>query len=991
MAQAILKLENIVKDYKVADSTVHALKGVSLAFRKKEFVSILGPSGCGKTTMLNIIGGLDKYTDGDLIIKGVSTKNFRDRDWDAYRNHSIGFVFQSYNLIPHQTVLGNVELALTLSGVSAAERKARAKQALERVGLGQELNKKPNQLSGGQMQRVAIARALVNNPEILLADEPTGALDTETSVQIMELIKEIAGERLVIMVTHNPELAERYSSRIVRVLDGQVTDDTHPLTAEEEALPEEEPFAKDEAEEQPLSARKQKRRGKTSMSFATAFLLSGRNLLTKKARTAVTAVAGSIGIISVCLVLALSSGFSAYINKTEEDMLSYYPVQVTETSMDLTAAMSSFMSGSTSNLELDKIEDKVYVNSFLSQLAQGMTTSNDLSSGNAYTDADGNTVTYLDYVNAMPDDLYYAIHYGYGVSLTNNLFTSVGVGSDVTSHLGIPQERVHLSMSMLREYYTQILMTAADEYSSLVQFVDYFTDVVNAMPGTADLTSGDYGDYVLSQYDLLGGEDAHFPEKPNEIVFVVGEQNDATDLTLAQLGFIDEDDFLDLFLNSQDGESETMSIPFEDVVDENGEVTQEGIIGTKFQLYYNDAVFTGSNGDYTYNGYDRGWDGETTDENGVMTDADGNEIGVELEIVGVLRLKDGLTYGCLEEGLGLTEQLIQEYIAKNMQSGIVQYLQGQSGSDSSTTMNLGEYVPLLTYYSLRSSLDTYLSDTTGSVTLPDWVTDEQKQMLDAFKSWLESQGTEITDELLDQIMETVLSMLPANVSSYAYAGVTRSSLGATIRALGGNDAPSSVAVYARDFDSKDEMLAYLDGWNSIVEQQRLAYFEENGTYDGYDGPTEVTYTDTVGTLMGMMNVILNAITYVLVAFTGISLVVSTVMIGVITYVSVVERTKEIGVLRSIGARKKDIRRVFNAESFIIGLCSGLLGVVVAYVLELVINAILLPLTGIGGLAALPITSALVMLVISIVLTLISGLIPASAAAKRDPVVALRSE
>ena len=986
MEQAILKLDDIVKDYKVADSTVHALKGVSLAFRKKEFVSILGPSGCGKTTLLNIIGGLDQYTDGDLVIKGVSTKNYKDRDWDAYRNHSIGFVFQSYNLIPHQTVLGNVELALTLSGVSAAERKARAKQALERVGLGEQLDKKPNQLSGGQMQRVAIARALVNNPEILLADEPTGALDTETSVQIMELIKEIAGERLVIMVTHNPELAERYSTRIVRLLDGQVTDDTDPLIpeeGEEGALFEEAPAAAPAAPR----GRKEKKQ-KTSMSFWTAFLLSGRNLLTKKARTLVTAIAGSIGIISVCLVLALSNGFSAYIRQTEEDMLSYYPVQVTETSMDLTAAMSSFMSGSTSNLELDKIEDKVYVNSFLSQLAQGMTTSNDLSGGNAYTDENGNTVTYLDYVNAMPEDLYYAIHYGYGVSLTNNLFTSVGVGSDVTSHLGIPLERVHLSMSMLREYYTQILMTAADEYSSLVQFVDYFTDVVNAMPGTADLTSGDYGDYVLSQYDVVAGE---FPTSTNQVVFIVGEQNDATDLTLAQLGFIDEDDFLDLFLNSQDGESETMSIPFEDVVDENGAVTQEGIIGTKFQLYYNDAVFTGSDGDYTYNGYERNWEGETTDENGVMTDADGNEIGVELEIVGVLRLKDGLTYGCMEEGLGLTEQLIQEYIAKNMQSGIVQYLQGQSGSDSSTTMNLGEYVPLLTYYTLRNSLDTYLSDTTGSVTLPSWVTDEQKAMLDALKSWLESQGTELTEEQLDQLMETVLSMLPANISSYAYAGVTQSGIDTTIRALGGNDAPSSVAVYARDFDSKDEMLAYLDGWNSIVEQQRLAYFEENGTYDGYDGPTEVTYTDTVGTLMGLMNTILNAITYVLVAFTGISLVVSTVMIGVITYVSVVERTKEIGVLRSIGARKKDIRHVFNAESFIVGLCSGIIGVAVAYLLELVVNAVLLPLTGIAGLAALPVTSAVIMLVISVVLTLISGLIPASAAAKRDPVVALRTE
>ena len=989
MAQAILKLENIVKDYKVADSTVHALKGVSLAFRKKEFVSILGPSGCGKTTLLNIIGGLDKYTSGDLVIKGVSTKNYRDRDWDAYRNHSIGFVFQSYNLIPHQTVLGNVELALTLSGVSSRERKERAKQALERVGLGAELNKKPNQLSGGQMQRVAIARALVNNPEILLADEPTGALDTETSVQIMELIKEIAGERLVIMVTHNPELAERYSSRIVRLLDGQVTDDTDPFTAETcgeegaaaKAAPAwEEPAWEEPAAEgqgKPLSARKQRRREKTSMSFITAFLLSGRNLLTKKARTAVTAIAGSIGIISVCLVLALSSGFSAYINKTEEDMLSYYPVQVTETTMDLTAAMSSFMSGSTSNIELDKIEDKVYVNSFLSQLAQGMTTSNDLSSGNAYTDEAGNKVSYLDYVASMPEDLYYAIYYGYGVGLTNNLFTSVGVGSDVTSHLGIPQERVHLSMSMLREYYTQILMTAADEYASLVQFVDFFTDVVNAMPGTAAAGEEGFGEYILSQYDVVAGK---FPEASNEIVFVVGEQNDATDLTLAQLGFIDEDDFLDLFLNSQDGTSETMSIPFESVTDADGNVTQQGILGTKFELYDNDAVFTGTGGSYSYHGYDRNWDGE-------MAESD----GVELEIVGVLRLKDGLTYGCMEEGLGLTEQLIQEYIARNMESDIVQYLLEQDAKENVNSMNLGEYVPLLTTYTVRNLLATYLNDDTGTVTPPDWVTEEQIQILNTLKQRLEEQGIEVTDELLDQITEVALTALPANASSFVYNNVTKTNLRSVIRALGGDNTPNSVAVYARDFDSKDEMLAYLDGWNSIVEEQRLAYFDEHGTYDGYDGPTEVTYTDTVGTLMGLMNVILNAITYVLVAFTGISLVVSTVMIGVITYVSVVERTKEIGVLRSIGARKKDIRHVFNAESFIVGLCSGLLGVVVAYVLQLLINAILLPLTGIAGLAALPFTSALIMLAISIVLTLISGLIPASAAAKRDPVVALRSE
>ena len=974
MAQAILKLENIVKDYKVADAKVHALKGVSLAFRKKEFVSVLGPSGCGKTTLLNIIGGLDQYTAGDLVIKGVSTKNFRDGDWDAYRNHSIGFVFQSYNLIPHQTVLGNVELALTLSGVSAHERKERAKQALERVGLGAEINKKPNQLSGGQMQRVAIARALVNNPEILLADEPTGALDTETSVQIMELIKEIAGERLVIMVTHNPELAERYSTRIVRLLDGQVIDDTNPFAPAAEQEDALFPAAPVQAGAAGRPAQKQKRE-KTSMSLWTAFLLSGRNLLTKKARTAVTAIAGSIGIISVCLVLALSSGFSAYINKTEEDMLSYYPVQVTETSMDLTAAMSSFMSGSTSNIELDKIEDKVYVNSFLSQLAQGMTTSNDLSSGNAYTDAAGNTVSYLDYVASMPEDLYYAIHYGYGVSLTNNLFTTVGVGSDVTSHLGIPQEDVHLSMSMLREYYTQILTTAADEYSSLTRFVDYFTNVVGAMPGTEKIGAEGYGEYVQSQYDVVAGS---FPQASNEIVFVVGEQNDATDLTLAQLGFIDEDDFLDLFLNSQDGEAETMSIPFEDVVDAAGNVTQKGIIGTTFQLYDNDAVYTGADGDYAYRGYERGGDG-------AMEEGE----GVELKIVGVLRLKDGLTYGCLSEGLGLTEQLIQEYIARNMQSGIVQYLTGVSEGEDGTAVNLGEYVPLLTTYTVRNMLKSYLEDGTGTVTPPSWVTDEQLQLLEALKAWVAANG--LTDEQLEQILEVALTALPSNASSFVYNGVTKTNVRSTVRALGGDDTPNSVAVYARNFDSKDDMLAYLDGWNAIVEEQRLAYFNEHGTYDGYDGPTEITYTDTVGTLMGMMNTILNAITYVLVAFTGISLVVSTVMIGVITYVSVVERTKEIGVLRSIGARKKDIRHVFNAESFIVGLCSGLLGVVVAYLLQLLINAILLPLTGIGGLAALPFTSALIMLAISIVLTLISGLIPASAAAKRDPVVALRSE
>ena len=974
MQDAMLRLESITKDYRVADTTVHALKGVSLSFRRREFVSVLGQSGCGKTTLLNIIGGLDQYTSGDLVIKGVSTKNYRDADWDAYRNHSIGFVFQSYNLIPHQTVLGNVELALTLSGVSAAERRERARHALKRVGLGDHLDKKPNQLSGGQMQRVAIARALVNNPEILLADEPTGALDTETSIQIMELIKEIAGERLVIMVTHNPELAKQYSTRIVRLLDGKVIDDTDPFVPAEREKGEE-PAAGEGEEVAPgaqnggASARNtdgtaataaanapRRKQKKTSMSFWTAFCLSGRNLLTKKARTAVTAVAGSIGIISVCLVLALSSGFSGYISKTEEDMLSYYPVQINETAMDMTEVMNTFMSGGT-GLELDEIGDKVYVNSFLSQLAQGMTTTNDLSSANAYVDENGNTVSYFDYINATPADLYYAIQYGCGVSLTDSLFTTVGVGSDITSHLGIPREDVHLSLGMLREYYTQILTTAADEYSSLTRFVDYFTNVVGIMPGTSDFSDENFGSYVNSQYDVVAG---HFPERSDEIVLVVGDENDATDLTLAQLGFIDEDDFLQLFLGSQDGTEETMSIPFYDVKDENGNVVQEGVVGTEFRLYNNDALYTLTATDafngYEYNGYERGGPGEMAEGDGTV-----------LKISGVLRLKEGLTYGCLEEGLGLTERLVSEYVGANSGSELVEYVRGlnEDGSAGASAVRVGRYLPLATYYWGRAKV---LEFTPGAQDGPGL----EGSIVNVLEKYGKDNGVDV----------------------YAYAlTVETSSAGieSAVRALGGDGSPNSVSIFARDFDSKDDLLAYLDGWNDMVEGQRQAWFDAYGTYEGYDGPTEITYSDTVGVLMGMVNTILNAITYVLVAFTGISLIVSTVMIGVITYVSVVERTKEIGILRSIGARKKDIKRVFNAETFIIGLCSGLFGVAVAYLLQGVINLILTPLTGISGLAALPLLSAGIMVVISVLLTLISGLIPAAAAAKRDPVVALRSE
>lgn len=954
----MLQLRNITKDYRVGDSTVAALKGISLSFRRNEFVSILGASGCGKTTLLNIIGGLDQYTSGDLIIEGISTKDYKDGDWDTYRNHRIGFVFQTYNLIPHQSVLANVELALTLSGVSPKERKARAAEALRRVGLGNELNKRPNQLSGGQMQRVAIARALVNNPEILLADEPTGALDTTTSVQIMDLIKEIAGERLVIMVTHNPDLAYKYSSRIVELKDGLVVADSAPYSAEEEEAEvsahramlaaqqaEAQAPAEDAAEAnaadsngKPAGARgviyKKKR---SAMSLLTAFALSGKNLLTKKARTLITAIAGSIGIISVCLVLALSSGFNNYIAQTEEDMLSYYPVTVEETSLNLSQAMSSFMNGDAQvdTPPLDQLGDKVYINSFLSNLAQGMTTSNDLTDGNAAI-IDGKTVTYRDYLEAMPQELYNAMQFSYGVNITTNLFTDVTVGSSSTSEQENPGTPMHMSLEALREYYIYLLTYRADEFSNLTRFVDYFTNVVSVMPGT-DFSEDDYGDYVLSQYDVIDG---HFPQNPNEVVLVVGGSNDALDLTLVQLGFMTEEEFLNLFISSEDTsaeDTETATIPFDEIV------------GKTYTLYGNDALFTTSplsgNYKYVYNGY------SVLDDEGKPTTID-PEAGQQITISGILRLKEGLTYGCLSDGLCLTEGLLLDYIEGNMQSAVVQTLKGVEGEESETIAST-------------------INNIVGEVTL-------------------------------ENLLENNLTLS----AKYSSSSMT---LGEVIRELGGNNVPAGVSVYAKDFNTKDELKEYMDGWNSIVADAR-ADFEKNGAnsvyaarddsgnviYDDngnpeYGGPTEINYSDTVGTLMNMVNTILNAITYVLVAFTAISLVVSTVMIGVITYVSVVERTKEIGILRSIGARKRDIRHVFNAETFIIGLCAGLIGIGVAYLLQGLVNLILTPLTGIAGLAALPIWQAIIMVVISVVLTLISGLIPASAAAKKDPVIALRTE
>lgn len=942
----MLKLTGITKEYKAASGSVHALKGVSLEFRASEFVCVLGPSGCGKTTLLNIIGGLDHYTSGDLVIQGKSTKDFKDRDWDVYRNHRIGFIFQSYNLIPHQTVLGNVELALTIAGVGREEHRRRAAEALSRVGLGNELSKKPNQLSGGQMQRVAIARALVNNPDILLADEPTGALDSETSVQIMELIKEIAGERLVIMVTHNPELAYQYASRIVRLKDGLVESDSNPyagggtdFTDAESAPSDDQPIAEQSSQPSEVAAAESGngrgadgKKARAKMSFLTSLALSFRNLLTKKGRTILTSVAGSIGIVSVCLVLALSSGFNNYVKKTEEDMLSYYPVTVTESAFDMASIMTSFTSPQDMP-DLEQIGDKVYVDSFLTSLADGMTLRNNI------------TEEYLTYIGQMDPSYYAEIQYGYGTAISDNLFTHVETAKDPT----VPVDQIELqtttrSLSNLKDYYIDVVYRVAPpEYDYLVGFADYFTNVVHRMPGTSDFSSETYSDYVLSQYDVIEGT---FPQNENEIVLVVGQNNQVSDLTLAQLGLLNEVKFAELFLNGKDDAESADEILDESLVDFSE------IIGKEYTLFYNDAVYEENEGyvpptmtapgdkesfKYTYVG---------ELENADDLHAEESE-GYNLKVTGILRLKEELSYGCLSSGLNVTEALINDYISHTMESdSFVQWVKNDSALKLTNPLTGEDFLD-----SHGNPIYIYICPS--------------KNLVDNYD--IES---EISMLFSGSVSEEIYKLIEKYLSQYNATFMPES----VIRALGGDNTVTSISFYARDFDGKEQLLSYLDAWNAV-----------------HDESEQITYSDTVGLLMTMVQQILDIITYVLVAFTSISLVVSSVMIGIITYVSVVERVKEIGVLRSLGARKQDIRNLFNAETFIIGLAAGIIGVALSYFISIFINITIQSLAGIAGIAALPFTTALLMVAISIVLTLISGLIPAQSAAKKDPVIALRTE
>lgn len=878
----MLQLKNIVKDYVSGDTTVQALKGIDITFRDSEFVSILGQSGCGKTTLLNIIGGLDQYTSGDLIINGRSTTKYKDSDWDTYRNHTIGFVFQSYNLIPHQSVLSNVELALTLSGVSKAERRKRAVEVLEKVGLGDQIHKKPNQMSGGQMQRVAIARALVNNPDILLADEPTGALDSATSIQIMELLKEISKDRLIIMVTHNPELAEKYSSRIVRLLDGKVTDDTMPYEPTDGRVTENDRSGKG------------KRKKGTSMSFVTALSLSANNLMTKKGRTLLTAFAGSIGIIGIALILALSSGFQSYIKRVEEDTLSSYPIAIEEEQVDYSSMMSAFM-GQHVGEASEKEDGKIYSNNIISEMLNSM-----MSQVQVNNLADFKK--FLEDRNNGFDEFVSDIQYGYSTTL--NIYkedTSDGIvqvnPSTVLDTIGMGQLSGMSGSSMMS--------------SSMMGGGSW--DVWSELIGNRTL--------LESQYDVIAGR---WPNAYNEIVLIVDENNEISDYALYALGIKDQNEVADTMTRLAKGE---------EVVSYKTEYTYEDILDLRYRLIVNTDF-------YSYN-----------EENDSYTDVRDDEDsyraaiadGIQLQVVGILRPDPDAVTGAVSGSVGYTGALMEYVINQINASDIVK----KQAADPETDVITG---------------------------LPFTKDGEEVEMENTFDI------TTLTPEQQAYLASLSQEELEAFMASYMQPATSSATYDGNMETFGVADLekPSSIMIYPVDFASKDMISDKISEYNDAVRAEGR---EES----------VINYTDYIGLMMSSISTIINAISYVLIAFVAISLVVSSIMIGIITYISVLERTKEIGILRSIGASKHDISMVFNAETLIVGFVSGAMGIIVTMLLIIPINAIIKNLSGISNVAGLPWLAALILVLISMALTFIAGLIPAKMAAKKDPVVALRSE
>ena len=871
----MLRLENIKKDYLTGGNKVQALKGIDIKFRKSEFVSILGQSGCGKTTLLNIIGGLDRYTEGDLIINGKSTKEFKDKDWDAYRNYSIGFVFQSYNLIPHQTILENVELALTISGVSKKERRKRSIKALEDVGLKEQIHKKPNQLSGGQMQRVAIARALVNDPDIILADEPTGALDTKTSVQIMEILKEISKEKLIIMVTHNKELAEQYSSRIIKILDGVITDDSNPLSEEEQ---------KEEENSQ--------KTGRTSMKFFTALRLSLNNLMTKKGRTILTSFAGSIGIIGIALILAISTGVQNYIDKVEEDTLSSYPITIEKSSIDMSSMIESMM-GENEEEPINKEEGKIYssdiMNDMISTLSNKME-NNNLTELKKYIEEGNNDITN----NAN------AIQYSYDLNI--NLYKE-DTSNDIT-RVNPSTVMDAMGMGEMIEARNNSSIASMMNSSSPMQMASN-TDVWTEMLDNEEL--------LHSQYDIIAGK---WPTTYNEVVLIVNDNNEVSDYALYALGLKDQIELKEKWQAIEKGEK------IEET--EQTSYSYDEILNLSFKLILNSDYYEKTNGI---------WIDKSEDEEYMKEKIANAE---SIKVVGIIKQNEETVATSMTGGIGYGKELKEYVIEKNNESQIVK----EQKENPEKNIFSG-----LDFPKENENLQDYNS-----------LSEQQKMVIN-----------NLSNEQIAKMME-------------AYAENKNSTYEKNLEKLGAVDinTPSSISIYPKDFESKEKIAQAIEKYN---QKQKDNGKEEN----------VINYTDVIGIMMRSVSQIIDTISYVLIAFVAISLIVSSIMIGIITYISVLERTKEIGILRAIGASKKDISRVFKAETFIIGLISGILGIGITILLTIPINEIIYKITGVTVHAMVPYQAGIALVIISMILTTIGGLIPARMASKKDPVEALRTE
>lgn len=1008
----MLELVNIKKDYPAGDSIVHALKGVSLKFRRSEFVSILGPSGCGKTTMLNIIGGLDQYTSGDLIINGKSTKDFNDRDWDTYRNHSIGFVFQSYNLIPHQTVLQNVELALTLSGVSKSERRTRAIKALEDVGLGNQLSKKPSEMSGGQMQRVAIARALVNNPDIILADEPTGALDTETSVQVMEILKHISKDRLIIMVTHNPELAEQYSTRIIRMLDGELKNDSAPLSDKEQQIEE---VNNKSAQEKEQDVKK------PSMSLRTSFSLSLKNLMTKKGRTALTSFAGSIGIIGIALILSISEGLSGYIDTIQEETLSSYPLTIQQTETDMSSLMETFMG--INSEEVDHEKDAVYTKPAIYEIINAMnnleTTENDLKTfknflEEEWKDADSETGLH---------DSISGIQYGYDLDMqiyTKNVDNEI-IKSDTQELLQeLTAEYMDIDMSAMMGMAEENGMS-----SSSVDMLSMASGGTMSMNLWQEMLPGKNGetisDVLMKQYDVVYGE---WPNEYDEIVLVLDENNELDDMTLYALGLEKEEDIAKIIKASVDHES----VEYND-----SKWSYKEICDMEFRTVLNSDCFS----------YDK--------NTGLYTDLRETTAGLQylydngttLKVTGIIRPAEGVTAPMLSGTIGYTSKLTEYVIENAKDSDVIQAQLDDPSTDILTGLPFKENTGNLSDNEKETEFKEYVKSLNEAEKAETYVKIKgiptQEQLDGAVTQTMSGMGREDIEATMLQVLTEQMGMSESDITGYLanmddeeleeifmqmiteqvkvqFSQQVETQMAAmpTVQLAAGLDAEletytteqcaqyyDEVIIFSENtYESNLIQMGYLDLEDPSTINIYAATFEDKDTIEEaieiYNKDKEeiskITYTDYVGIMMSSVSTIINAITYVLVAFVAISLIVSSIMIGVITLISVQERTKEIGILRAIGASKKNVSNMFNAETVMIGFASGVLGVVITVLLCIPVNIIIQHLTGIEGLKAhLPIGAAVILILISVLLTLISGLIPSRSAAKKDPVVALRSE